>query len=341
MSHLTAYFESIITWAALTSGELAAAALLVFFFVLLALEARAPKIKNPSSDKRRSVKANINMFVFNNAALSLLPISSLLILAEQNSGDGLLSYIASPVLKVIVSFLLLDLMYYLWHKASHSFDCLWIFHRVHHSDPHLNVSTAFRVHFVELLVITALKAVYIVLLGADKTIVLINETITTLFVMFHHSNIAFRGEKLLGRIVIVPYLHRAHHSTERHEHDSNYGFVLSIWDRLFGTRAELEPAAVGIKNNVPQDLVSLLKLGFTNGPAPVAPAFAPEHVKPMIAEAAYFKAKKRGFSPGYELCDWLEAERDIIKLACKDSLQRKPVPKQKLFNPRLIRSRYV
>jgi sterol desaturase/sphingolipid hydroxylase (fatty acid hydroxylase superfamily) len=341
MSHLTAFFESVITWAALTSGELATTALLVFFVILSTLEARTPKIRNTPSGKRRSIKTNINLFVFNSAALSLLPVSSLLILAEQYSGKGLLSYIVDPAWKIIISFLLLDLMYYLWHKASHSFDCLWIFHKVHHSDPYLNVSTAFRVHFVELFIITAMKAVYIVLMGADKTIVLINETITTLFVMFHHANISFRSEKLLGKIVIVPYLHRVHHSTERHEHDRNYGSVLSIWDRLFGTCAELEPAEIGIKNNVPQDLLSLLKLGFTNGPAPAAPVLVHEHIKPMIAEAAYFKAKKRDFSPGYELYDWLEAERDITRLVGKDRLQRKPMLKQKLFNPRLIRSRYA
>lgn len=339
MSHLNAFFESIITRAALTSGELAATALLVFFVVLSTVEARIPKIQNPTSGKRRSIQANVNLFFFNSAVLSLLPVSSLLLLAEQYSGNGLLGYIANPVWKVIVSFLAFDLMYYLWHKASHSFDCLWIFHRVHHSDPHLNVSTAFRVHFVELLIITALKAVYIVMLGADKTIVLINETITTLFVMFHHANVAFRGEKLLGRVIIAPYLHRVHHSTERHEHDRNYGSVLSVWDRLFGTFAELEPAKVGIKNNVPQDLLNLLKLGFTNASAPAAPVL--EHIKPMIAEAAYFKAKKRGFSPGHELRDWLEAEREIIRLICKSRLQKKPLPKQKMFNPRLILSRYV
>ncbi|MCL7420136.1 MAG: sterol desaturase family protein [Methylobacter sp.] len=340
MSHLNAFLESLITWAALTSGELATTALLVFFIILSTLEVSAPKEKLPSMGRRKSFQANINLFVFNSAALSLLPVSSLLLLAEQYSGNGLLSYIANPVWAAVLSFLLLDLMHYFWHKASHSFDCLWMFHKVHHSDPYLNVSTAFRVHFIELFIITALKAAYIILLGADKTTVLINETITTLFVMFHHSNITFRGEKLLGRLIIVPCLHRVHHSTERREHDRNYGFVLSIWDRLFGTCAELEPAGIGIKNNVPQDLLNLLKLGFTSDPAPAAPV--PEHVKPMIAEAAYYKAKCRDFSPGHELYDWLEAERDILGVMYKDSLQRQPSRRQKLFNPKLIlRSRYA
>lgn len=76
---------------------------------------------------------------------------------------------------------------------------------------------------------------------------LINEAIITFFVMFHHTNISFKGEILLGRVLIVPYLHRAHHSIQRNEHDNNYGAVLSLWDRLFGTLAELETAKIGIK----------------------------------------------------------------------------------------------
>jgi len=78
-------------------------------------------------------------------------------------------------METLLSFLLLDLMLYVWHKASHRFDCLWMFHKVHHNDPYLNVSTAFRIHIAELLIIIALKVVYIITLGVDKTMVLTNE----------------------------------------------------------------------------------------------------------------------------------------------------------------------
>jgi hypothetical protein len=137
--------------------------------------------------------------------------------------------------------------------------------------------------------------------------------------MFHHTNTAFAGEKYLAQVVIVPYLHRAHHSTERSEHDNNYGAVFSIWDRLFGTFIEREPKEIGIKNNSPQTVSGLVKLGFT----PVNPAPAPVYqmsadINAMIAEAAYYKAEKRAFTPGNELPDWLEAKREILRMVYGD-----------------------
>jgi hypothetical protein len=188
-----------------------------------------------------------------------------------------------------------------------------MFHKVHHNDPYLNVSTAFRIHIVELLIITVLKSTYIMLLGVDQKMVLTNEGILTLFIMFHHTNISFHGEQRLGHVIIAPYLHRAHHSTERNEHDNNYGAVLSIWDRLFGTLTELEPAEIGIKDSSPQTVLGLLKFGFTT--TSQVPVYELDlSLKSMIAEAAYYKAEKRGFHPGNELRDWLEAKSEIIRL---------------------------
>jgi hypothetical protein len=212
---------------------------------------------------------------------------------------------------------MLDLLMYLWHKASHSFDCLWIFHKVHHNDPYLNITTSFRIHFLELVITNFLKAILIVFLGIEEAIVLTSEAIMTLFIMFHHTNISFKGEKLLGHIIIVPSLHRTHHSTKRCEHDSNYGAVLSLWDRFFGTLTELNPAEIGIKGNSPQDLVNLIKFGF-GFTLPTPPSVQPINLDAMIAEAAYYKAEKRGFYPGNEIRDWLEAKREIIALVYGD-----------------------
>jgi hypothetical protein len=177
---------------------------------------------------------------------------------------------------------------------------------------------------VELLIITVLKSAYIVLLGLDKTMVVTNETLLTLFIMFHHSNISFYGEKRLGQVIIAPYLHRAHHSTERNEHDNNYGAVFSIWDRLFGTLTEREPVEIGIKNSSPQTVLGLVKFGFiTANPAPVPVYELDLNLKSMIAEAAYYKAEKRAFKPGNELCDWLEAKREILRMVYGDKAVRK------------------
>ena len=263
ITSLITFVESYLTGLSSMSGELATFILLIAFVVLSALELNYPKRSLSLKQLRQSYQTNVGLFVFNSIVISLLSATPLLMVAERYSDRGLLSYIANPAWKALLSFVLLDLLLYCWHRLSHSFDGLWMFHKVHHNDPYLNVSTAFRLHIVELLIITVLKSAYIVLLGVDKTMVLTNETLLTLFIMFHHTNISFRGEKRLGQVIIAPYLHRAHHSTERNEHDNNYGAVFSIWDRLFGTLTEREPLEIGIKNSSPQTVLGLVKFGFT------------------------------------------------------------------------------
>lgn len=316
---LIAFVESYLTWLSHMSGELATYSLLIAFVVLSALELNYPKRRLPLKQLRRSYQTNAGLFVFNSIVISLLSSTPLLMVAERYSNWGMLNYIANPAWKALLSFLLLDLMLYCWHRTSHSFDSLWMFHKVHHNDPYLNVSTAFRLHIVELLIITVLKAAYIVLFGVDKMMVLTNEALLTIFIMFHHTNISFYGEKRLGQVIIAPYLHRAHHSTERNEHDNNYGAVFSLWDRLFGTIIEREPAEIGINNNSPQTVFGLVKFGFISvNPATALVCELSSDIKAMIAEAAYYKAEKRAFKPGNELRDWLEAKREIIKMVYDD-----------------------
>lgn len=303
------------------SEEITVVFLISIFIVLSSLEWRAPKIEHSRKNRAQSYRTNLGMFAFNSLMFSVLSISSVWLLIEPFSGKGLLHWIDHPVIKGVLSLLLLDLFHYLWHKTCHSFDGLWMFHRVHHNDSYLNVSTAFRIHLVEMILTALLKAVYIVLLGIDKKVVLAYETVYPFFVMFHHTNIAFRGEKWLGHLVVTPSLHRTHHSQERKEHDSNYGAILSIWDSMLLTRKEVEPAAVGIKGESPQTLPALIRFGFrTLKPSASAPVFPAAPAKgftldihAMIAEAAYYKAEKRSFSPGYELYDWLEAKREIFR----------------------------
>ncbi|MFI3155750.1 MAG: sterol desaturase family protein [Methylococcaceae bacterium] len=313
---LATFVESYLIWLSSLSGELATFIVFMVFVVLSALELNYPKRGLSLKQLRQSYQTNVSLFIFNSIVISILSATPLIMVAEHSSGRGLLSYI-SPIWQGLSSFLLLDLLLYLWHKVCHSFDCLWMLHKVHHNDPYLNVSTAFRIHIVEQLIVTVIKSVYIIVLGVDKTMVLTNESILTLFIMFHHTNISFSGEKRLGQVIITPYLHRAHHSTERNEHDSNYGAVFSIWDRLFGTWTELEPAEIGIKNSSPQTVLGLVKFGFTSvNPVPVC---EPElNLKAMIAEAAYYKAEKRAFMPGNELRDWLEAKNEIIRMVYGD-----------------------
>jgi len=315
MLSLTTLLEFNFRWPTLVPGEVLALTLLMAFAILATLEFHAPREKLPKKYLRQSYKTNFSLFIVNSIAMSLVSASSLLIVAERYADKGLLNTLSSPIGKAVLSFLLLDLSMYLWHKASHSFDCLWMFHRVHHNDSYLNISTAFRIHFLELVIIYILKAILIIIFGIEKAMVLTSEAVMTFFIMFHHTDISFMGEKLLGQVIIVPSLHRTHHSTQRCEHDSNYGAVLSLWDRLFGTLSELMPAEIGIKGSSPQDLVNLIKFGFT---LHTPPTVQPINLDAMIAVAAYYKAEKRGFHPGDDIRDWLEAKSEIIALVYGD-----------------------
>lgn len=307
----TTLLQSYLTWLInMSSGGAAIYALSMFFAFFLIFEFYDPREKLLQKQLWQSYRANIELFVFNSGVMSLLSVSSLLIVAEQYSDKGLLNYIQNPLWKAFLSFLAIDLSLYFLHKASHRFDCLWMFHKVHHSAPYLNVSTAFRIHLLEIAIITVMKAMLVIVLGIKVSLLLASAAIITFFTMMHHANISFRGEKILGWVFITPYLHRVHHSTQRNEHDRNYGAVLSLWDRLFGTLAELKPAAIGIKGSSPQDLINLVKCGFTMTNRSSA---QPVSLDVMIAEAAYYKAEKRDFRPGNELRDWLEAKSEIIR----------------------------
>lgn len=291
---------------------------IVLFAILLMLE-MIPVRHNKRSKYTmlRSYRTNISMFFFNDVLLSLLSISSLLLLAETYHHNGILNAYNYP-LQFALAFILFDLTLYIWHWANHHYDGLWMFHKVHHSDRSMNVSTAFRVHFIEVLLTTLIKALFIIVVGVDIVIVAVCEAVSMLFAMYHHLHLSFRHEKWLKWLIIVPFMHRIHHSSLRKEHDSNYGAIFSIWDRLFRTASESLTGEIGLKNIKALNLFELLRFGMI----PVAPVqarsvnttvnFNPApNMDAMIAEAAYFIAERRSFTAGCELHDWFEAERQI------------------------------
>lgn len=300
-----------VPWMLEFTGELAASMLLLCFIGFASLEYRTPKTVRPAAHARQSYRVNIGLFAVNSILMSLCSVSTLFIIAENYSGYGLLNAVENPAIKAFIAFLSMDLLLYVWHRICHQVDALWLLHRVHHNDPYMNVSTAFRLHFVEILATNSLKALLIIALGIDNSLVLAIETLMTFSIMFHHANISLAYEHQLSRVIIVPFLHRTHHSAERSEHDSNYGALLSVWDRIFGTMSQAEPKALGIKGRSPQDLIGLVKFGF-GAEVPLTLPPAPE-LEAMVAEAAYYRAEKRNFHTGYELRDWLEAKNDILE----------------------------
>jgi sterol desaturase/sphingolipid hydroxylase (fatty acid hydroxylase superfamily) len=232
------------------------------FLVLLALEKKQPHIKLAVSDLRRSFFTNTSAFFFNNMAMNMLSIASLLVFASKYSRHGLLSSLPDAPLKWVICFVLFDFSVYIWHYLGHKSCHLWRFHKIHHSDKHLHVSTGLRFHVIDQLIEVVFKCICTVIIGVEAHVVIVCEIVRMFFVFFHHANISFAGERWLSYIVITPSLHRVHHSTLRSEHDSNYGIVLSIWDVLFRTRKALSPKHIGLELITAENFIQLFSLAF-------------------------------------------------------------------------------
>lgn len=158
---------------------------------------------------------------------------------------GLFNQLALPGwVEVLLAVVLLDLVIYGQHVAFHAQPWLWRIHRMHHSDLDLDVSTALRFHPVEILLSVLLKCGAVLVLGASPLAVLIFEILLNATAMFNHGNIAVPPsiDAVLRRVLVTPDMHRVHHSIDPLETNSNYGFNLPWWDRLFGTY-RAQPAA--------------------------------------------------------------------------------------------------
>ncbi len=232
------------------------------FGLLLIMEAVKPYRAVNKRIQRASVVTNSTAFIFNNIILTALRASSLFFIAQQFSGFGLLNGVEGGPFKWLLTFLLFDLMMYCWHAATHRYEFLWRFHKIHHSDKTVNVTTGFRFHVFDLFIEILVKCLFVIVIGVEAYLVLAIELIEMLFIFFHHSNVAFRHETEIAEVFITPSLHRTHHSALRSEHDSNYGIVLSIWDRMFGTRKEAVPERLGLDIIEAENFVQLFFLAF-------------------------------------------------------------------------------
>lgn len=236
-------------------------AILAFFF-LLAWEKKKPYLEFSAKVYKESFITNTSAFVINNVILTVLRASSLFFVAQQFSSYGLLGSLDNGLFKGILAFAFFDLAIYVWHRASHKYEWLWRFHKIHHCDKSFNVSTGFRFHVFDLLLEIVYKCVFVIVIGVDAYLVLSIEIIELFFIFFHHANIQVPNEEKISQVIITPFLHRAHHSTLRSEHDSNYGIVLSIWDKIFNTRKEVVPEHLGLDLVVADNFMQLFSLAF-------------------------------------------------------------------------------
>lgn len=169
----------------------------------------------------------------------LLPLSvaGIAFWAEENH-FGLFNNIeVNSVLAISLSIIILDLIIYWQHRLFHRVPLLWRLHQVHHADRDIDVTTGLRFHPLEILLSILIKLTAVLLIGAPAAAVLLFEVILNGMAMFNHGNIRLPRavDSALRLVVVTPDMHRVHHSVLKHETNSNYGFNISLWDRLFGS----------------------------------------------------------------------------------------------------------
>jgi sterol desaturase/sphingolipid hydroxylase (fatty acid hydroxylase superfamily) len=210
-------------------------ALLVF----LVLEFITPRRKTNMQRGRRWV-SNFSIVALNAILLNItgfLVGVSAAVLAE-NYGWGIFNNIGAPqIVAILGSIIILDLAIYWQHRIFHEVPVLWRLHRLHHSDVEYDVSTALRFHPVEIIMSYFIKFAVTLVLGAPLVALIIFEIILNAAAMFNHSNLNIPQslDKILRTVLVTPDMHRVHHSVHIHEANSNYGFNISVWDRLFGS----------------------------------------------------------------------------------------------------------
>jgi sterol desaturase/sphingolipid hydroxylase (fatty acid hydroxylase superfamily) len=168
-----------------------------------------------------------------------------LALALEGRAVGLLPWLGLPApLAVVIAVVLLDLAIYLQHVMFHAVPVLWRLHRMHHADLDFDVTTGLRFHPVEILLSMVIKLMVVAALGAPAAAVLIFEVLLNATSMFNHANLRLpeRLDRLVRLLIITPDMHRVHHSVVPRETNSNFGFNLAVWDRVFGTY-RAQPAA--------------------------------------------------------------------------------------------------
>ncbi len=232
------------------------------FTLLLVLEKLRPGRRVSTACLKKSFSTNTSAFLFNNIVMNALSMSSLLLVAQNYAHFGLLSQLHDGPAKWALSFIIFDFAVYAWHWLGHKSEQLWRFHKIHHSDKTVHVTTGLRFHVFDQFLEVIVKCVCAVVIGVEAHVVVVCEVTRMFFVLFHHANIRIPGEKWLSYLIITPSLHRVHHSSRRIEHDSNYGIVLAVWDLIFGTRKELTPKKIGLELIEADNLLQLFSLAF-------------------------------------------------------------------------------
>jgi sterol desaturase/sphingolipid hydroxylase (fatty acid hydroxylase superfamily) len=225
------------------------------------------------------VSINLAMGALGGAVLALIYPQIVFGTAERIRGAefGLLHWMTVPKwLAPIVAVLLLDYTLWVWHWLNHRVPLLWRFHAAHHADLDLDVSTALRFHFGELLLSVPFRALQVAVIGVEVPALLFWEALLFAATSFHHSNLRLplSFERALRWAIITPRLHGIHHSIVPGEVNSNFGTLLSLWDRLQSTflvaipQSDIVIGLAEIRNPSRLGLLGSLRIPFLKGLRP-------------------------------------------------------------------------
>jgi sterol desaturase/sphingolipid hydroxylase (fatty acid hydroxylase superfamily) len=252
-------------------------------FAIMALwEILAPRRTRASARAARWL-GNLGVGLLDTALVRILFPTTAVGLALLAEAKGFGAFNAWPVASwfaFAASVILLDLAIYLQHVLFHAVPALWRLHRVHHADLEFDLTTGARFHPIEIVLSMLIKLAVIGALGAPALAVLVFEALLNVTAMFNHSNVRLppSADRVLRWLVVTPDMHRVHHSIAERETNSNFGFNLPWWDRLFGTyrdqpEAGHEGMTIGVKeirDPAEQRLVHMLTQPFRVGVGPYA-----------------------------------------------------------------------
>ena len=206
-------------------------------FALLALLQGLRPFRGVSSPWRRWTRHLLLVALGTGLVRLLFPLAAIAVAAQvEEARFGLLQLRDGPfALQVLAGVVILDLVIYLQHRIFHRVPWLWRLHRMHHSDTEFEVSTAIRFHPLEIALSMLIKICMIVICGVPALAVLLFEILLNATALFSHADISLPAglDRKLRWLLVTPDMHRIHHSTVPVETNSNFGFCLSIWDRLF------------------------------------------------------------------------------------------------------------
>ena len=216
---------------------------LAFFLGILVLCASSEYVFPLTKRKEKRLKQwpiNLSISVLNTLCLKVVfPLLAIdVAYYVSNNAIGLFNnFLIDPILVIVLSLFMLDLLIYAQHVMMHRLPLLWRLHRMHHTEIGLDVTTAVRFHPIEIVISMIIKILFVLLFGIPVIAVIIFEILLNGLSLFNHSNILLPRflEKMLNKIIITPEIHWIHHSVIPKETNSNYGFNLSIWDKIFGT----------------------------------------------------------------------------------------------------------